>query len=165
MTYKVKATNIMPGSFVTDLQIYVVAAIQTAMPFFLSNSPQNMLMIIMQAFEYLKFVLSAYGKGQPIVKNEGDNCPTFVNQSTGRQINVYNSTINFIGTALPEIQSFTSNIGDGVNSISFGSLNKLDNAPFRVDAEVKDLLKFTTPTPKEEFVEFLGRIYRLDGKA
>ena len=57
--FKIKATDIRHGSFITDLMLYTGAAIQVAYPVINTYYPSLLLDVTKQGFEYLKTVLKA----------------------------------------------------------------------------------------------------------
>lgn len=164
-SYQIKAITIEKGSFIADMLLICSNTIIT-LPFVCSLTPKSMWEIAKQGYQYLKFILGAFQKGEQInIENTGNNNIINVTKGdTNVNIQIYSEAQTLASAAFGDYLNLVSNIGSGkgIGRIRIGERNTAITTGIAIEENDKTLFQNTKRLSKYPAV-FKGKIYRIDG--
>ena len=162
--FKIKATNIRQGSFITDLMIYTGAAVQIFYPIINTYYPSLLLDVTKQGFEYLKTVLKADKDGKKVsihYDGEGDVMVLNIEGDINAPINVGTRAFVFAGKAFNSIKDLSSQI-DGENIKEIDIFDKTEKRKIiNLGIKEKEILNIESKID-ETPINITGKIFRID---
>jgi hypothetical protein len=162
--FKIKATDIRHGSFITDLMLYTGAAIQVAYPVINTYYPSLLLDVTKQGFEYLKTVLKANKEDKKISINydgEGDVMVLSIEGDNNAPININTKAFMFAGKAYGSIKDLSSLIdGENIKSVDISDKTGKRNI-INLGVEEKKILNVESKID-ETPINITGKIFRID---
>ena len=163
--FKIKATGIKQGSFITDFVLYIGAAIQITYPIINTYHPSLLLDIIKEGFMYLRTILTANKDGKKIsLTANGDIIMINLEENCNSPIYVGSNAYIFAGKSYDDFKGLASIIDDE----KIKTINVIDKAKkkkiMKMGSEEKEIFKLESRLDEEPiFVK--GKIFRIDVRA
>lgn len=160
--FKLKARDFKEGSLVIELGMYVSALTQSSMFSTLTLSPTDIWILVKDGYSYLKHVLKAHSKGQPI-ELKGDNNMLVVVTGDNNDVEFHPEVITYLDSAEPNFERLSKLVDPtrGVDGFSLSNTDRKEVNAVTFGEEEKELFESKTRI-ENEIIRIKAKIFSLN---